>query len=137
MRPYPGRKLTADKKMYNNRLSSAKRIIDNCFGILVSRWRVLKKLMTILPDEADKIILAAIALHNFIKLNDTEYTYIPPNYVDWEDSDRRIHNGDWRQEVDGLDSIRLGWNNATRAAFNSRDTLKDYFCLEGGAVPFQ
>ncbi|XP_018375723.1 PREDICTED: uncharacterized protein LOC108769313 [Trachymyrmex cornetzi] len=44
LRPYPGRGgLTPEQDIYNYRLSHARRIIENTFGIIASQWRVYRK----------------------------------------------------------------------------------------------
>lgn len=78
MRPYPGKNLiNNDRRIYNYRLSRARRTIENSFGILVSRWRVLKKPIECSPENAVPIVKALTCLHNWLRKND-EVEYMPP-----------------------------------------------------------
>ncbi|CAH2000081.1 unnamed protein product [Acanthoscelides obtectus] len=52
MKPYPGRTLEIPKRMYNYRLSrAALRIIENVFGIMSSKFRVLLKPIALQPNK--------------------------------------------------------------------------------------
>lgn len=63
MKPYPGDNSTLAQKVFNCRLSRAKRIVKNAFGILVSRFRIFQKPIATDVNTVDKIVLAACALH--------------------------------------------------------------------------
>ncbi|XP_011884125.1 PREDICTED: putative nuclease HARBI1 [Vollenhovia emeryi] len=89
MRPYPGKTLNDQKRMFNYRLSRARRTIENTFGILAARWRILRRPICAGPEAADKFVLAAICLHNFLKAKNDETApqqqrYCPPQFVDRE-----------------------------------------------------
>ena len=67
MRPYVGKQLTDEiRKVFNCRLSQVLRIIENNFGILVSRWTILQREIEGTPEKIDKIVLATIVLHNYL-----------------------------------------------------------------------
>lgn len=138
MRPFPGKSLTQIKRVFNYRLSRARRVVENAFGILVSRWRILQTTLNSFPENAERIVLATIALHNFVKKSEeSSVMYCPDRYTDWEDERGELHTGEWRNEItDTLPNFRFGPNNATRRAFSLRDNLSNYF-LNEGAIPSQ
>ncbi|XP_036348021.1 putative nuclease HARBI1 [Rhagoletis pomonella] len=140
MRPYPGVQLTRSKTVFNYRLSRARRVIENSFGILTARWRVLRKVIDCSPENCEKIVLACLVLHNFVMLNDLKRWYCPENFVDTDDPEQVTTNGEWRRDLEDLGgpltSITSNRRNASAAAFRLREKLTDYF-LNQGAVPFQ
>lgn len=126
MRPYPGKLLDAEKYNFNKRLSRARRVIENAFGILVAKWRILATTLNMLPRNADKIVKATIVLHNFVKLNDS--AYYSSAFVDhYDENDEIISEGLWRTEVTPLSKCKpIGSRNSSQIAFAMRDKLKEY-----------
>ena len=101
MRPYSGKALINDqRKIFNYRLSRARRIIENTFAILVSRWRVIQTPINATPEKVEKIILAAVALHNYLHQTDNA-NYTPVGFVDSENDSGEITEGKWRSKIDG------------------------------------
>ncbi|XP_018369174.1 PREDICTED: uncharacterized protein LOC108765110 [Trachymyrmex cornetzi] len=60
MRPYSGKLLDERKKIFNYRLSRARRIIENTFGILSSRWRIYRKPINMHPKYVDSIVMSTM-----------------------------------------------------------------------------
>ncbi|KAK5643399.1 hypothetical protein RI129_007244 [Pyrocoelia pectoralis] len=62
MRPFPGgrQELPLCKKIFNYRLSRARRMIENTFGILVARWRIFLTPIKTSIDNVDGIIQATV-----------------------------------------------------------------------------
>lgn len=87
MRPYSGKALTNEtRRIFNYRLSRARRIIENTFGILVSRWRIFQRPIEMKPKSVESITFATVALHNYLRQTDNA-TYTPAGFVDYETSD--------------------------------------------------
>ena len=85
IRPYPGQELPDDKRIFNYRLSRARRCIENTFGILRARWKVTGKTMPFAPEQVITIVTATVYLHNFIMartMKEVRQMYCPNNFVD-------------------------------------------------------
>ena len=57
-KPYSQIGLTREKRIYNYRLSRARRIVENAFGILANRFRVFMTPIGLAPEKVKKIVLA-------------------------------------------------------------------------------
>ncbi|XP_026818483.1 uncharacterized protein LOC113557263 isoform X2 [Rhopalosiphum maidis] len=84
MRPYPRRELNANCKIFNYRLSRARRTVENAFGILVSRFRVFEKPIATSVPTAVKIVKTACALHNWLQTR-CDSNYFSLGLIDKED----------------------------------------------------
>ena len=67
LKPYPQSKMTVEERIFNYRLSRMRRISENGFGILVSRWRIFCTPMLLEPGKVKHIVLAALTLHNLLR----------------------------------------------------------------------
>ena len=60
MKPYPGKNLTVEERIYNYRLSRARRTIENTFGILAAKWRIFRGPIKAKPEKIEDIIKATV-----------------------------------------------------------------------------
>lgn len=128
LRPYPGHLLPLEKEHFNNRLSRARRVIENSFGILSARWRILLQTINAEPDMVENIIKACVCLHNFLRVKSP--TYCPPGFSDCDDLD----NGQWRKNAGKhiLQSVgHSTYRNSTHRALKLRDEIAFYLSGEG------
>ncbi|XP_030767516.1 protein ALP1-like [Sitophilus oryzae] len=103
VRPYPGKNLSRIQRIFNYRLSRARQLIENTFGIFAARWRILKTNINAKVENVDNIVKAVVVLHNYCQ-TELSHNYCPPNYVDTEG----MTNGGWRDEQTPLTSVDVG-----------------------------
>lgn len=140
MKPYPFRNQLAPNRVFNYRLSRARRIVENAFGHIANRFRVLRKPIELCPDKAVKIVSAICVLHNFLLAN-SKNTYACQSSFDTESDEGNINNGSWRQE--GMPSENLIPLQRTQPGNHSqyckeiRTEFTEYFCSPDGELPWQ
>lgn len=138
MRPYPRRELNSNCKIYNYRLSRARRTVENAFGILVSRFQVFQKAIATSVPTAIKIIRTACAMHNWLR-STSDSSYFTPGLIDTDDANNSSFTpGSWReQKSDGLSKLQsLPPRRPDNNAREIRDRYCEYFNGDG-AVPWQ
>ena len=94
MKPYPHQNLDKPKRIFNYRLSRARLVTGNAFGILANRFRVFLTTIKLDPDKVVDIILAACCLHNFMVEKNTD------NYISVQEDVEHFNfiNGQWRND---------------------------------------
>lgn len=151
MKPYPFRKVMNNlhdgaeederrkQRIFDYRLSRARRLSENAFGVLATRFQVFYTAMRLSPENATKVTLAAIALHNFL-MTKRDQAFNPRGYIDSEDPQTgAITLGQWRNVPQQilLDGVRIApANRYGQKAADIRDEIKEYVNAEG-QVPWQ
>lgn len=98
LKPYSQRGLTMVQRVFNFRLSHTRRIIENVFGIMSARFRVLRKPIYVDAEKTKKVVLACCVLHNFL-MTVNRAKYAPNNSFDqYDEGGNLIRPGEWRSE---------------------------------------
>ena len=130
MKPYGRRMLTREERIANYRISRGRRVVENAFGILVSRFRVMRTTIELPPATVREVVLTCVVLHNILR---SQYQGQPGGQQPGEDDDDDV------PDDCGLIGGAAGGGqdrNPAREAKRQRDYLKDYFNNEG-AVAWQ
>ncbi|KAJ4920917.1 hypothetical protein JOQ06_000172 [Pogonophryne albipinna] len=61
LRPFPGRQITRERRMYNYRLSRARLVVECAFGILSSWWRMFRRAITTSPETRDQTRITPVS----------------------------------------------------------------------------
>lgn len=131
MKPYSLRNLTMMQRVHNYRLSRARRVIENVFGIMSARFRVLLKPIQLDAEKTKKVTLACCVLHNFLIVNNKQ-KYAPARSFDRVNAEGEFVDGDWRADIGNgmlpLQSVPLNPTNDAKAI---RAEFEQYFANEG------
>lgn len=132
MKPYSKRDLSDVHKVFNYRLSRARRVVENAFGIMANRFRVMLTKINLPVEKVQTVTLAACALHNFlIKENTTSYL----NATDLQGVSS-LTEGEWRNDMTLRSLTKQGGNRSKNSVIEIRNMLCHYFNTVG-AVPWQ
>ena len=137
MKPYSQRGQEDHQKIFSYRLSRARRVVENTFGLLVAVFRIFSTTILMRPPIVRKITLCGVVLHNLL----LERKPLPPNHMllDHEDANHNEVAGAWREyraALHGLDIANVPRNPLARAKLQ-RDYLAHYYTSPIGAVPWQ
>lgn len=125
MRPYPRKDLDYPRKVYNCRISRARRTVECAFGMLTQKFGVLKTSMETSVEVSQAVVKSICVLHNFVHYDDNLTLYSNTNdAID-----------DNHENIRSMSPTRS--TRPTVEALSIRDALKHYFVSPGGAVEWQ
>ncbi|KAM4011680.1 putative nuclease HARBI1 [Anomaloglossus baeobatrachus] len=137
LKPFPQNALTQERRIFNYRLSRARRVVENAFGIMANRFRLFHTPINLKLQSIDSVVLACCTLHNFLRRQDVN-AYSPPGFVDSvEPTNGEVVLGEWRANaptIAGLQPVIHGRNKDDAKA--CRENYCQYF-NGPGAVSWQ
>lgn len=116
MRPFPYRQSRGNRQLenYNTRLSGARMVVENAFGILAQKWRIFLRPIETETSTTIVIVRAACVLHNYLITKNSHEEFFqflepaPP-------------------EIGAFQRFELDPRRATRVAFATREKFVNYF----------
>lgn len=137
LKHFPGLHTKGSKeRVFNYRLSRARRVVENVFGIMSSVFRVLRKPMFLQPEKVSIITLTCCFLHNFLRNSKSSRSNYTPSDAEL---DGEFYPGTWRRDQENMTSLlplRNKARNSSIDAKNIREAFGEYF-MNKGKVPWQ
>ena len=134
MKPYAHRYQQRDERIFSYRLSRARRVVENAFGILAHRFRCLLTTLAMAPPTAIKITQTCVVLHNLMR---GRYPNLQNQDLDIERGDGGYTNGAWRGNALLTDLAKLRGSPDNREGKEVRCFLKHYYNSQVGRVAWQ
>lgn len=139
LKPYAARLLTREQRIYNYRISRARRVVENAFGILAARFRILLGTIPMEPRRVETLVIVCCILHNLLRDD-----VLARNVRLYDREDPRTHrriDGEWRQvqREGGYDDLQPARNQGRAPADGKelRDYYQRYFNSQNGRVDWQ
>lgn len=133
--PFAQKQLNSERRIFNYRLSRARRIIENAFGIMVARFRIFHTAINLKLENIDRVVLACCILHNFL-IRKRRENYAPPNCFYSEEYETGNTENGLTSEQETINLQRGHNRHASEAAKRVRNLYMTYFNNEG-SVPWQ
>ena len=133
MKPYAEQVgLTRERNIFNYRLSRARRIVENAFDILNSRFGIFQRPINLSPEKAQVVILTCCYLHNYLRAKQTNCQPAnPPLHVE-DNQTFENTTGRRRMEEGNITPLQISNSrNSPTIAKSVRDMYCDYFNNEG------
>ena len=128
--------LSDEERIFNYRLSLARRIVENVFRILANCFQYILGTMRQQPETVKSIVAACICLHNLMS---SRYPGLQNAVMDQEDSEYRPTPGAWRNDSQvraDMTEVHTG-NRDTVDAKRQRIYLIHYLNSLSGSVDWQ
>ena len=136
LKPFNQRELTNERRIFNYRLSRARRVVENAFGILATRFRIFHTSINLGLENIDIVVMACCVLHNFLRIKYST-TYTPVGSLDFEDTIQGTLSLGLRTNYCNLSNIKRGHYRAiSNYSKQTRQQFLEYFNNEG-SVPWQ
>ena len=133
--------MTKKKKKKKKKKKCVREISSQCWirpwlSLRKNRWIIFRSIMPLAPEKATIMVLAAITLHNFLRISwSADKIYIPPGLIDEEDPKTgTVIPGTWHHDAASnswLDLPPCTAHNATFKAKEIRREFTQYFMMEG------
>ena len=124
MRPFARNTLTNERRIFNYRLSRARKVVEMAFGILANQWRIFHQRIYLHPDNVTTVVKATVLLHNILT--------VPTDKV-------RTDVIDNRSEIphDAFQDLANVGSRPATAANDVRNYFTEYFNSAAGSVEWQ
>ena len=104
------------------------------FGILIACWNIFQKAIKLWPKTVEKLVLAAIALHNYLRQTDNA-SYTPSEFIDCK-------NGNGELYLDNKEIMWMPIPSKIYQKFEAQNTIKmweelAHHLFRKGSVPWQ
>eukprot|EP00745_Piridium_sociabile_P033516 TRINITY_DN57481_c0_g1_i1.p1 TRINITY_DN57481_c0_g1~~TRINITY_DN57481_c0_g1_i1.p1 ORF type:complete len:488 (-),score=103.76 TRINITY_DN57481_c0_g1_i1:251-1714(-) len=133
MKPFSRRTMAPREVVFNYRLSRARRVVENAFGLLAQRFRCLLRTIELQPENVRLVIKCCTTLHNILIQRKAPVA----DAVDREDVNHEVIPGVWREQVMWQEPDQPRAGRADNPGKRVRETLADFFGSPAGLVPWQ
>lgn len=120
-----------ERKIFNYRLSRARHIVENAFGILASRFRIYHTVINLEPKNIEKIVMATCVLHNYL-MKHVGSSYAPREcFYEENAANGTIITEGYNTTRSTMVNLQRRQGNILNYAKQVREKFTNYFVNEG------